>query len=251
VLAAHRRWVHDRPRPTMKQAFAWTRNDRPFYMGMSIAIIVTVFVGFAPTYYLRGYYHAAPLRPLVHLHGVVFTAWILLFAAQTALVAGRRIDLHRRLGFAGAALAGLLVVLGLTTAIVSARRNVAAGHEEALTFLAIPLGDMLVFSVLTMAGILYRRRGEMHKRLMLLATISILDAAIVRWPLAIMAHGPGAFFAVTDLFIVAGVAYDLVSYRRVHQTYVWGGLLIVVSQPLRLAIAGTGAWLAFAGALVK
>ena len=235
----------------MTQSFALTRNDRPFYAGMSTSIVVTVFVGFARTYYLRRYYHAEALPLLVHLHGAVFTAWILLFATQTALVAGRRIDLHRRLGVAGAALAGLLVVLGLTTAIVSARRNVAAGHEEALTFLAIPLGDMLVFSVLTTAGILNRRRGEMHKRLMLLATISILDAAIVRWPLAIMAAGPKAFFAATDLFIVAGVAYDLVSHRRVHHAYVWGGLLIVLSQPLRLAIAGTGAWLAVARALAK
>ena len=219
---------------------------------MSLAAVVTVFLGFARTYYLRSHYLATALPPLLHLHGIVFTSWILLFVTQTALVAGRRINLHRRLGLGGAALAGLLVVVGLTTATLSARRNFAAGNAGALTFLVVPFGDMLVFAVLVTAGILYRRRAEMHKRLMLLATISILDAAISRWPLAIIAAaGPRAFFGITDLFIAAGVAYDLVSHRRVHPAYIWGGLLVVVSQPLRVAIAGTGPWLTFAGALVR
>ena len=148
-------------------------------------------------------------------------------------------------------LAGLLVVLGLATAIVSARRNVAAGNAGALAFLAVPVGDMLTFCVLAAAGIHYRRRSDIHKRLMFLATISILDAAFARWPLAIVADGPRAFFATTDLFIVAGLVHDLVSQRRVHPATIWGGLLIVVSQPLRLAVAGTSAWLALARAITS
>jgi hypothetical protein len=226
------------------------RNDR-FYTGASLAILTAVFVGFAPTYYLKGYFHAAPLPLLVQVHGLVFTGWILLFLTQTSLIAGRRIDLHRRLGLGGAVLAGLLVVLGLTTAIVSARRNVAAGNTGALTFLAIPFGDMLVFCVLAAAGIYYRRRSEVHKRLMFLATISLLGAAFVRWPLAIVADGPRAFFATTDLFIVAGLIHDLVSHGRLHPANIWGGLFIVASQPLRLTIACTGTWLAFARAIAN
>lgn len=227
------------------------RNDRLFYTGMSLAIVATVFIGFAPTYYLKSYYHAAPLTPLVQVHGLVFTGWILLFVTQTVLIAGRRIALHRRLGVVGAVLAALLVVVGLTTAIVSAQRTFAAGNEGALRFLAIPFGDMLVFAILVTAGIYYRRRGEAHKRLMLLATISILDAAIARWPLAIMAAGPVAFFGVTDLLVMAGLVYDLVAHRRVHPAYLWGGLLILASQPLRLALAATSIWLAFARVLVQ
>jgi hypothetical protein len=230
------------------QSANW-RNDRLFYRVMSLLIVATVFIGFAPTYYLKGYFQAPSLSPLVHLHGLVFTGWILLFVTQALLVAKRRIDLHRQLGFAGAALAALLVGIGLTTAIVSARRDFAAGNEGALGFLAIPFGDMLVFSVLTTAAIAYRRRAEAHKRLMLLATVSILGAAFARWPLAIMAAGPVAFFGATDVLVLAGVAYDLASRRRLHPAYVWGGLLILASQPLRLAIAETGAWLAFARAL--
>jgi hypothetical protein len=218
---------------------------------MSIASVLAVFVGFAPTYYLKGFFHAAPLTLLVHLHGLVFTSWVLLFFAQNVLVASRQIGIHRRLGVAGAALAALVVAVGLTTALAFARRTVATGGAETLAFLAIPFGDMLVFGILATAGILCRRRPETHKRLMLVATISILGAAVSRWPFAIMQTGPVAFFVVTDLFVLAGVCYDLVSRRRIHSAYVWGGLLLLVSQPIRLAVGHTETWLALAGRLVR
>src|SRR5438552_1486717 len=87
-------------------------RDRRFYAGMSLAAVVTVFLGFARTYYLRSYYQTTPLPLLVQLHGLVFTSWILLFATQTALVAGRRITLHRRRGVALAAAAPWVAFAG-------------------------------------------------------------------------------------------------------------------------------------------
>jgi uncharacterized membrane protein YozB (DUF420 family) len=227
------------------------RHDRLFYASMSLASIVAVFVGFAPTYYLKSYFRAAPLTPLVHLHGLVFTGWILLFLTQTVLVARHRTDLHRRLGVAGAGLAVLLVVIGVTTATVSARRGFAGGSLEALTFLATPFGDRWCFLILAAAGLLYRRRPEAHKRLMLLATLSILDAAVARWPLAIIRTVPIAFFVITDVFMLAGPIYDLASRRRVHPAYIWGVLLVLISQPVRLLVARTDAWHSFASALVR
>jgi hypothetical protein len=218
---------------------------------MAIAAAVAVFVGFAPTYFLRPYFQATSLAPILRLHGLVFTAWILLLLTQTSLVAAHRTDLHRRLGFAGAALAGLMVVIGLTAAIVSGRRDVAAGSDEALSFLTTPFADMLVFLVLVTAAIRYRRRAETHKRLMLLATVSILDAAVARWPLAIVATSPYAFFVLTDVFIAAGVVYDLASRRRVHPAYTWGGVLIVASQPLRLVVGQTDTWRAVARMILQ
>jgi hypothetical protein len=222
---------------------------RIFYPAISLAIVAAVFVGFAPTYYLRGYFHPQRLPLLLQLHGLVLTSWIVLLFTQTLLIAGGRTAVHRRLGLLGAVVASLVVVLGLTAAIVSARRDVAAGNAAALTFLAIPFGDMLVFAVLVAAGFYYRRRSDIHKRLMLLATTALLGAAFARWPLAMVANGPRAFFAATDVFIVAALVHDLVSRGRLHPASIWGGLLVVVSQPLRLAIAGTGAWMAVARAL--
>ncbi len=142
------------------------QTDHAFYTGASLAIVVAVFVGFAPTYFLKGYFHAPPLPLLYHVHGLVFSGWILLFVAQTALVAAHRVDLHRRLGAGGAALAGVVIVIGLAIAIVSARRSFAGGNVGALQFLAIPFGDMLVFGMLAAAGLYYRRRRPCAWRLL-------------------------------------------------------------------------------------
>src|SRR6266850_4275917 len=161
------------------------RRERWFYIGMSIAVVVTVFAGFAPTYYLRPRFTTTPLMPLLHLHGLVFTSWIALFLIQTTLVAAHRTDIHRRLGIAGGVIATLVVMVGLSTAIIRASQGAAppgVGGPSPLAFLVVPLGDMLVFAILVGSGFYYRRRPDVHKRLMLLATVSILTAAIARLP---------------------------------------------------------------------
>ncbi len=229
------------------------RRERLFYTGMAVAVVITVFVGFARTYYLRPYFGRPPLTPLLHLHGIVFTSWLILLVTQTVLVASNRISIHRRLGVAGAVIAVLMVLVGSATAIIRAKIvDVPPGAPSPLVFLTIPLGDMLVFASLVAAGFYFRRRGDVHKRLMLLATIAILPAATARLPFAFIQQvGPLAFFGLADLFIVACLLYDLTARGRLHRATVWGGLLIVVSHPLRLVIGNTQAWLWFATWLTR
>lgn len=229
------------------------RRERLFYTGMSVVFLFTVFAGFARTYYLRPYFGTPALTPLLHLHGVVFTSWLVLLLAQTALVAANRTGVHRRLGMAGAVVAVLMVLVGTTTAIVRAKVvEVPPGSPSPLAFLTIPLGDMLVFATLVGAGFYFRRRADVHKRLMLLATVAILPAAVARLPFAfIQQAGPLAFFGLPDLFILVCLAYDLVSRGRFHRANVWGGLLVVVSHPLRLVVGHTRVWLAFAEWLTR
>jgi len=191
------------------------------------------------------------LTPLFHVHGLVFTCWIVLYAAQTVLIARHRIGLHRRLGVAGAGLAVLLVLVGLATTVQVVRNVVAGGPGLSLPLLPIPLGTMGVFAMLATAGILYRRRPETHRRLMLVATSSLLVAAISRLPLAIIQASPVAWFVGTDLFVLAGAGYDLASRRQIHSAYVWGGLLLVLSQLLEWLIGQTDAWLAVASWLAR
>jgi len=228
------------------------RRERWFYVSMSVAAVITVFAGFAPTYYLRPYFNTAPLMPLLHLHGIVFTSWLALFLIQTTLVAAHRTDIHRRLGILGGVIAALMIVIGPTTAVIRASQGATpVPGVSPLSFLVVPLGDMRVFAILVGAGFYFRRRPDVHKRLMLLATVSILAAAIARLPFAIMQAGPPAFFGFTDLFVLACILYDLITLKRVHRATALGALLIIASQPLRLMLAGTHVWLAFAGWLTN
>jgi hypothetical protein len=224
------------------------RRERWFYISMSIAALITVFAGFAPTYYLRPYFNTAPLMPLLHVHGIVFTSWLVLFLIQTTLVAAHRTDIHRRLGILGGVIATLMILIGASTAVIRASQGATpVPGVSPLSFLVVPLGDISVFAILVGAGFYYRRRPDVHKRLMLLATVSILAAAIARLPFAIMQAGPPAFFGITDLFVLACILYDLITLKRVHRATALAALLIIASQPLRLMLAGTHVWLAFAG----
>jgi hypothetical protein len=223
------------------------RRERFFYIAMAVVIVGVVFGGFARTYFLRPYFTTQPLMPLLHLHGIVFTSWLVLYFTQTVLIAAKRTNVHRRLGIAGVVIAVLMILIGTTTAIIRAQQGMTPAPEvPPLVFLVIPLTDMLIFAILIGAGFYFRRRPDVHKRLMLLATISILGAAIARLPFAFIQSGPLAFFGVTDLFIAACFIYDLITRRRVHRATALGGLLIVASQPLRLVIGDTDAWMAFA-----
>jgi hypothetical protein len=186
----------------------------------------------------------------VHLHGALFTGWVLLFIAQTALVASHRVAVHRRLGWAGTALAAAMILVGTSTAVATAKRGGAPPGVDPLAFLAIPIFDMLLFATFVTAALVLRRNRETHKRLMLLAYISIIVAAVARLP-GLLPLGPLAFFGLGYFLLVVAVAYDLVSRRRVHRVYLWGGALMVASVPLRLMIADTGSWRAFAQMLTK
>jgi hypothetical protein len=233
------------------------RYDRVFYCGMAIAMALTIFAGFAPSYYLRSYFGAGPtptgatsISPLVHLHAALFTGWVVLMLVQTALVASRRVAVHRRLGIVGGVLAATMVVAGTMTAIKAAARGSAPPGVDPTVFLAIPLGDMVMFPSFVVAALWLRRNKEAHKRLMLLAYISIVVAGVARLP-GVLPRGPFVWFGLTFIFLLIAIAYDLYSRRRVHPAYIWGGALLVASVPGRLMLAGTEAWQALAAFLVR
>jgi len=226
-------------------------HDRRFFMSMAVVIALVVFIGFAPTFYLRAFYHTDPLQSVFRVHGLVFSAWVVLFVVQTALVSARRTDIHRRLGVLGAALALLMLVMGYMAAVTAARRGFSTpGLPPPLVFFAVPFFDLLVFATLVGFALYLRRTPAAHKRLMLLATIAVLTAAIARLPY-VLPLGPLAFFGLTDLLVFAAMAYDRWTRGRVHPALLWGGLFLIVSQPLRLFIGGTDAWLAFATWLTR
>jgi hypothetical protein len=230
--------------------------DRTFYTSLAAVMALTVVVGFGQTYYFRLMSDSAvtlsggAITPTIHLHAIVFSAWVALFLVQTLLVASRRVQVHRTLGYASIALAATMIVVGMRTAIESARRGAAPPGADALTFLVVPLFDIVLFTGFVSAALLKRRDKEAHKRLMVLAYVSIITAAIARMP-GILPLGPLAFFSLSFLFAIAGIVYDWRSRGRVHRVYAWGATIIAISVPLRLALSSTSAWQSFARWLVQ
>jgi hypothetical protein len=222
-------------------------RDRTFYTGMAVAAALTVALGFSRTYFLRPYFQTTPLDAEFHVHGLVFSAWIALFVVQTSLVAAQRTAWHRTLGWVGACLAVLMVVVALNAALHGAHRDIAAGQaQEALAFFTTPVLSMAMFAALVALAVAFRARPETHKRLMLLATLSLLDAAVARWPIPSIADRALAYYAVTDAFIAAAILYDFFSRRSVSPVYLYGGLAIVVEQWSRDPLGATPVWLALA-----
>lgn len=226
--------------------------DRRFFGGAALVMLAATFIGFAPSYYLSSYYPDARALPaVVHVHGIVFTAWMLLYTAQTALIATGRRDLHRMLGTGAIALAAAMLVVGVQTAIWVTRHGSNVPHKDPLAFLINPLTAILLFGGFVAAGVAMRTRADHHKRLMLLATLSIVQTPLAR--IARMADFPvppiGGMI-LSDLVLAALVAFDLRTRARLHPVTLWMGGLLLATQPLRVIVGGTDAWHAVAAALV-
>jgi len=222
--------------------------ERRLYAWAAAGALLVVFAGFARTYYLKLAFGTPPISVLLHVHGIVMSLWFVLFVVQTRLVATGHTGLHRRLGMFGALLAVAVLVLGSTVAITGARLGHAPPGPPPLVFLAIPLGDMLVFAILVGAALWFRRRSDVHKRLMLLACVGLLTAPIARIPWAPLQQGGiVAFFLVTLALVAACVVWDSVVHRHLHPAFAWGAALVVLSWPLRLALSQTPQWQDFAG----
>lgn len=229
------------------------RPGHRFYVVIAVLAAVVIFAGFARTFYLNAFFARLDLSTLRIVHGVLFSGWILLLVAQTSLVAAHRTDLHRRLGIAGAVLAALMVIVGTALAIEAARNGFRnPGLPPPLIFFAVPFFDVIVFAILVAIALsTRRRRTDIHKRLMLVATVSLFPPAIARLPIDfIRSTTPVSAFGLTALALLAILAYDAARQRRVHPAYVWGSLFVILSYPLRMALAGTEAWQSFARWLV-
>jgi hypothetical protein len=235
---------------------------RYFYFSMALACAAVAFLGFAPTFFLPLASGRFSAPPSVMIHGILFFAWSLFFVYQAWLPAAGQTARHRSVGIVGVSLATAMTILGFHAGVTSMQRAAAVGQADAgIAFSIVPWSGIAFFAVVFAIGIAMARRPEVHKRLMLLAGISILDAAVARWFLTFLAPPgppgpppvavtiPPAFVAY--LLLVVAIVHDWRTRGRPHAVYVIGGLVLVAVKLLNLPISGTHAWHAFAGAILS
>lgn len=240
---------------TIAQPAARIRSDRLFYTSMGLAVAAVTFWGFSASFYLSPWLTAPPTTPdwtpLLALHGSVFTAWMALMVVQPMLIASRNLRLHRRLGYAGAAIATAMVVLGNITAIVAMKVGFR-GLGDPMVFYAVPFFAINSFAVAVFLAVLWRNRPETHKRLILLANVGIIGAAIARIPLDVIQGGaPFTFMFLPNLITLAGMLYDWSRRGRIHRVWIWGGLAMLASQVAVFLVMGSGWWHGFAEAMAS
>jgi hypothetical protein len=228
---------------------------------MALACAAVAFLGFAPTFFLPLAAGKFSAPPSVHVHGIVFFTWSLYFVYQAWLPASGRTGRHRSVGIIGVSLATAMTIFGFLAGVNSMQRSAAIGQTDAgIAFSIVPWSGILFFAVVFALGIALVRRPEVHKRLMLLAGISILDAAVARWFLTFLAPpgppGPPPVAVtiapafVAYLLLVVAIVHDWRTRGRPHAVYVIGGLALIAVKLLNLPISETHAWHAFAGGIL-
>jgi hypothetical protein len=230
--------------------------DRRFYLGAGLVSLGLVFWGFAPTYYLKLIFAAPALATRLHIHGAVMSSWLVLFLVQAILVSARRTQWHRRLGTIGVFVAIGVVLVGSTTTINAAAREVGRHSVEAdarVMVLCLELVQMALFAGLVAAAIWMRRRPDYHKRLMLLATACMMPSAFSRIPLNLtfMVSGNASILLLFDLCVIIPALIDTLRNRRLHPAFGWGGLIAVAMLNLAYPIAISPQWLRLGTRLVS
>jgi hypothetical protein len=226
--------------------------ERFFFGSMAILLCVVVIIGFTPTYFGAGVVMAPLPNRLLHIHGAAFTLWMILYLTQTALISAKKVAWHRTFGTIAFCLPPIMIVLGTLAGIDAMGRGAKIGPLDPLTSSAIPLIGIAAFTLLIWCSWRARRRPDAHKRLILLATASLTEAAFGRFPWKSLGIPPagGAVLGIA-IFVVLLVSYDLFSLRRVHRSTMWAGPVIFLVSALSVPIGMTPPWHAFAGFLAR
>ena len=225
--------------------------DRYFYFAMSLLAAAVVAWGFSRTVDQSLFHPAVPRPHLLWFHGAVFSAWILFFIFQSALVRTRNVRLHRFTGWFGAGLGSLMVPLGIATAIIMVHFESHTLHEAGrYAFFIVPIYDMLAFGTCFVLAVLWRKKPELHRRLIFLATCALLIAAFARFSPFIRSHGLG--YVGVDAMVALGILRDLLVNRRIHKVYRVALPAFLVAQSIVIYVSQTGPhwWIHFARAIV-
>lgn len=223
---------------TRRQTFHWS-GERLFFGGMGVLVLALVFVGFAPSFYLRTqvapWNPLGPISPLVIVHGILFSLWVVFYIIQAGLISARRHKWHMTFGTASMLLAVAMVVSGLLVATQMAAAGRGPPGIHPMSWIWISLFDLILFTGLVTAGYRARKKPQVHKRLMLLATLLMLGAAIGRLPI----FPPGFLYGegntiVSLALMLPLVIWDLRTRGRIMRVTAIGIGAIVAAHAIRV-----------------
>ena len=235
-----------RPSISSAQVLPGRRFDHYFFSGTAWLMLATVLFGFGPTYYLAGVFNAPLPSRIIHVHGALFTCWILLLVVQNSLAWSGRVDIHKKLGVFGFVLACVMVVVGWMAATDRLVRGTAPAGVDTYFFYITPMTDMVIFGTLIFFAFRARRDSAAHKRIIYVATVAVLIAAIARFRVGWLFHkGPHDAIA-SYAFLILLIAYDLWSIGKIHRATLWASAFLIFVQQIRLPIGHTAAWHSFA-----
>ena len=224
------------------------RRSHRFYVGLTLLLMATVVTGFWPSYFgtlLSG----GVTRPLVmHVHGAIFTGWMLLLFLQVGLASSGLVRLHRRVGNFGIWYGAIVWVMGVIATFAAPVLHMRAGEwplDQAAGFLILPIGDMILFGGFFGAAVRFRNKPEIHKRLIVAATVALAFAAVARMDLA-----PPLFFLVWMAPMAALAAVDFVSARKIHKVTVMCAAVMAIAF-LRILLIESEGWIAVGRILLR
>lgn len=221
-----------------------TRNRFPLIAAMALAVAIVL--GFTRTYYLRFLSELPPMSVIVHVHGLLCTAWLVLHFTQARLIAARNVRLHMKMGIFTALIGVTVVVTGAMVSLAGAALGHAPPGRDPVDFLSVSLGTTFMFALFLTWALVMRRKSEWHKRLMLLTTmvflvpaIGRLDRYVVEW----WGWNPGILpLIVTSIFLGWACVNDVRKRGRVHPAYVIGGAILIAAMPFRAWLGTTDFW---------
>lgn len=225
------------------------RAARPMYVLIALTCLLIALVGFWARYFGPLASGRLTKPPIIHGHAIVMVGWLVLVISQALLVATGHRALHVRVGRFGMAWGVLVILVGWATALDRFGEFARSGRVQAGSDrLFAPLTDLLVFAPFLAAAWAYRRRPEVHKRLIVVATTVLLIAAVHR----IRLHDGTSPLPLPALLllwlspILLGMAYDAIRHRKVHPVYVMGMAAVGFLKFGRVPLRDTGVWRAFA-----
>jgi hypothetical protein len=241
-------------------------SSRPrtlFFASIALIMVASMFIGFAPTFYLRSLFESSDasgdpgLPTYLVLHGIVLTVWFLLFFVQTVLIVTRRTEVHRRLGFVGALLAVAVVVVATVATVRAIPAGFTAATADVTPVITLITGNLIVlllFTVFVGTGVYFRRWPATHKRLMLLASVNVIAPAFSDQRAIGRVIQPSVPVPLPILVLIAPLVallvYDVILYRRPQAATIWGSVAVIAGIVLFevLVASGVGAalvrWLA-------